>query len=85
MQEDDQTYEAPRRRFRLIPITVTMLSLLCVVKVNEAYINSRQLREIYGVRDATASSAPKEEAKAEEKPAEAAAIDLKKRRRSTGM
>lgn len=66
--EDEET--TPRRRFRLIPITVTMLTLLLVVRVNEVYLNSRQLREFYGVRDASASGAPKEEAKAEEKPAE---------------
>lgn len=43
-----------RRRFRLIPLTVTMLSLLLVIKVNDLYLNSRQLRELYGVRDASA-------------------------------
>jgi len=45
--------------FRLIPITVTMLTLLFAMKVNDLYIGSRQLREFYGIRDA-AAEAPKE-------------------------
>ena len=31
---------------RLLPITVTMLSLLLVIKANDLYFNSRQLREL---------------------------------------
>jgi flagellar motility protein MotE (MotC chaperone) len=61
---------AKPRRMRLLPLTVTMLSLLFVVKVNELYLGSKQLREIYGARDAQA-----EEKKAEQKPAEHAAAD----------
>lgn len=43
-----------RRKVRLLPVTVTMLSLLLIIKVNEVYIGSRQLREMYSVRDAVA-------------------------------
>jgi flagellar motility protein MotE (MotC chaperone) len=50
-----------RRGFRLLPLTVTMLSLLLLVKFNELYIQSQNLREFYGVREAVAS-AKKEEA-----------------------
>ena len=57
-----KTARKPRRIMRLLPITVTMLSLLLVIKANDLYFNSRQLRELYAVRDASA-----EEKKAEEK------------------
>lgn len=69
-----------RRRFRLLPLTVTMLSLLLVIKVNDLYLNSRQLREFYGVRDAAAEekAAAETAAKKEEaKPAEAASAPAK--------
>lgn len=61
-KSSDNGQPKARRGFKLISITMTMLALLFVVKVNELYFNSKQLREIYGVRDATA------EEKAEEKP-----------------
>ncbi len=48
--------------FRLLPITVTMLSLLLVVKVNEVYIGSQKLKELYSVRDAVAEDKPAEKA-----------------------
>ncbi len=58
--------EKTRRMFRLLPLTVTMLSLLLVVKLNELYINSKSLREVYAARDAVAEE-KKETAKADEK------------------
>lgn len=58
---------ARRRIFRLLPITVTMLSLLFIIKLNEVYIGSQHLREMYGVRDASA-----EDKQAEAKPADPA-------------
>lgn len=58
---------APKRRaFRLLPMTVTMLSLLFIIKVNEVYLGSERLRDVYGVRDASASE-KKEEKKEEPK------------------
>lgn len=66
-----------KRTFRLMPITSTMLALLLIIKVNELYIGSRQLKEFYGVREAAASDkkeeAPAADAKPEEKPADAKA------------
>lgn len=56
-----------RRIMRLLPITVTMLSLLFIIKVNELYIGSQHLREMYDVRDAAAEE-KKEEKKDEKKP-----------------
>ncbi len=49
-------------RFRLLPLTLAMLFLLLVVKLNGVYLHSRELNELLAVRDATASSAPKKEA-----------------------
>ncbi len=84
--------KAKRRIVRLLPLTITMLSLLFVIKVNELYIGSQQLRDLYAARDAVAADKKedkKEEAKAEsgahgseegkaaEKPAEAKAEDAK--------
>ncbi len=61
----------PKRRIvRLLPLTVTMLSLLFVIKMNEVYIGSEHLREMYGARDAVAEE-KKDEAKHEEKKDEA--------------
>jgi flagellar motility protein MotE (MotC chaperone) len=60
-----------RRIVRLLPLTVTMLSLLFIVKMNEVYLGSKHLREIYAVRDAVAEE-KKPEAKPEEKAAEPA-------------
>jgi flagellar motility protein MotE (MotC chaperone) len=72
---DDTHYEdedqAPQpRRFRLLPLTTVMLSLLLVIKVNELYIGSQTLRELYAARSAEASGAEKKE---EAKPAADAA------------
>lgn len=53
-----------RRRFRLIPLTMLMLSLMLVIQVNELYSDSLKLRAFYGVQDAQA---------ADDKPADAAA------------
>lgn len=61
-----RTPKTKRRMVRLLPLTITMLSLLFVIKMNEVYLGSRQLREIYGARDAVA-----EEKKAQAAPAEA--------------
>lgn len=49
-------------RMRLMPLTMAMLSLLLVAKLNDVYWNSKQLSDLLSVRDATASPAPKEEA-----------------------
>lgn len=46
-------------RFRLMPLTMAMLSLLLVAKLNDLYINSRQLNELLNVRDARAEEAAK--------------------------
>lgn len=62
----------PPRAMRLLPITVTMLSLLFIIKANEVYIGSRQLQAMYGVRDAIAQDEKKPEEKA------AAPADAKK-------
>lgn len=51
-------------RLRLMPLTMAMLSLLLVAKVNDLYWNSKELGELLNTRDAKA-----EEAKSEEKPA----------------
>lgn len=66
----------PKRRIvRLLPLTITMLSLLFIIKMNEVYLGSRQLREIYGARDAVAeekkteADAKKDESKTDAAPA----------------
>lgn len=67
----------PKRRIiRLLPITVTMLSLLFIIKVNELYVGSRQLREMYSVRDAMAEE--KKEEKKEDKKDEKHGEEAKK-------
>lgn len=67
---DDE--EVTPRRFRLIPITSVMLALLLVIKLNELYIGSQKLRDLYSARDAVASekSEKKEEPKADAEHAE---------------
>ncbi len=76
--EDQENALAPRR-FRLLPITTVMLSLLLVIKVNELYIDSERLRELYATRDAEASGAEKkEEEKAAEPVKDAAPAEAKK-------
>lgn len=50
----------PRRllraaRFRVMPLTMAMLCLLFVAKINDVYWNSRQLSEFLNVRDAKAA------------------------------
>lgn len=67
----DDEDEAPKpRRLRVLPLTMAMMALFLVVKLNEAYIGSTKLREMYGPRDAIASAPKKEEPKEEAKPAE---------------
>ncbi len=67
-----------RRTFRLMPITMTMLTLLLIIKVNDVYIGSRQLKEVYGVREASAEdkkeadAAPADKAAGDAKPADKA-------------
>jgi flagellar motility protein MotE (MotC chaperone) len=56
--EQDET-PSPRRRFRLMHLTMVMLSLLFVSKLTEVATGASQL---LAVRDAQASSAPKEDA-----------------------
>lgn len=62
-----KSFKPAPRRMRLLPLTITMLSLLLLMRLNDLYWNSAQLRKVYAVRDAVASE-KKEEA---EKPAEA--------------
>ena len=56
-------------RFRLMPLTVTMLALLLVIKLNDVFIGSRELDRALSVTSAYAEDAEKktEEAKPEEK------------------
>ncbi len=61
--DHDDSLPTPRR-LRLLPLTIIMLSLLLVIKVNELYIGSRQLKELYSVREATASEQKAEPEKA---------------------
>ena len=67
----------PRRRLRLLPLTITMLSLLLVVKLNEIYIGSQQLRAFYAVNDASAEEKKADAAKPADKPADAKSADAK--------
>jgi flagellar motility protein MotE (MotC chaperone) len=67
------TPKVTKRRFRLLPMTATMLALLLVVKLNEVYLGSEQLRALYTARDAVAEEkkeAAEEHAEAEKKPAD---------------
>lgn len=66
--EHDDEYPTPRR-LRLIPLTMVMLSLLLIIKLNELYIGSRELRDLYSVRNAVAEDKPA----AKEEPAKAEA------------
>ena len=70
------------RRFRLIPLTMSMLGLMLVIQINELYNDSLKLRAFYGVREATAEEAKdakptdvkadaKADPKADAKPADA--------------
>ena len=43
-----------RRRVRLLPLCMTMMSLLLVIKVNEVYIGSEKLRALYTAQEAQA-------------------------------
>lgn len=71
LDEQDTGATPSRRVFRLVPLTMMMASLMLVIKVNELYIGSQQLRELYTARDAhaeqkkenTPPEAKKEEAK----------------------
>ncbi len=51
-----------RRRLRLLPLTITMMALLFIVKMNELYIDSKPLREMYSAREAIAEDAKKPDA-----------------------
>lgn len=68
--EDDEALST--RRFRLLPVTMAAMALFLVIKVNEVYVGSAKLQELYGTRDAVA-----EEKKAEEKKADAKKEDAK--------
>ena len=57
-------------RFRIMPLTVTMLSLVLIIKLNELYIGSRALDEALNVHSAKAADAPKEEKTDAQKPDE---------------
>ena len=60
--------EPKRRRVRLLPLTVTMMALLFIIKVNEVYIGSKPLRELYTAQEAQAE----DKADAAPKPADGA-------------
>ncbi len=60
-------------RFRLLPLTLAMLTLLFIVKLNDLYINSRQLSELLDAHNAKAADAPPADAA---KPADAAPADV---------
>lgn len=62
-----KTHQPKRRRVRLLPITVTMLSLFFVIKLNEVYIGSQHLRDVYAVRDSVAADEKKDDKKEEKK------------------
>lgn len=61
-----------KRTVRLLPVTITMLSLLLVIKINEVYLGSQRLREMYDVRSASAED---EKAKEEKSTTPAATPD----------
>lgn len=77
------------RALRIVPLTTTMLALVLLVKLNELVVDSRSLRELYGVREASASDTPaagedkktppKDEAKDSGKKEEPAASDAAKK------
>lgn len=52
-------------RFRLMPLTMTMLALLLVVKLNDVFVGSRELHRMLSVSSAHAQAEAKPEAKAE--------------------
>lgn len=65
-------------RLRLMPLTLAMLSLLLLVKLNDLYIGSRQLTELLSTRDARAEEKAEEAKPTEEtKPAEEVKADAK--------
>ena len=45
-------------RFRVLPLTLAMLTLLFLVKLNDLYLNSRQLSELLDTHNANAADAP---------------------------
>ena len=69
-------------RFRVLPLTLAMLTLLFVVKLNDLYLNSRQLSELLDTHSAQAADAPDakpaDAAAPADKPADAAASDAAK-------
>jgi flagellar motility protein MotE (MotC chaperone) len=58
MTSYDDDDARPRRRFRLMPVTMTMLSLLLVAKLTET---ATGVNDLLSIRNAQASSAAKEE------------------------
>lgn len=75
------------RMLRLLPVTVTMLSLLLIIKTNELYFESRKLRELYAIREASAEEKKdekKDEKKSEEKKSEEKKGEAKKEESSHG-
>ena len=79
-RQSSKKTQQKRRRVRLLPLTITMLSLLFIIKVNELYLGSKQLREMYGAHDAVAEDKkPADDAKADgkDKPADAKAEPAK--------
>lgn len=64
-------------RFRLMPLTMTMLALLLVVKLNDVFIGSRELTRTLSVSSAEAADAKKEEAPAKDEKAADAKADAK--------
>lgn len=64
-------------RLRLMPLTVTMLALMLVIKLNDIFIHSRELNRTLSVSSAYAEEEKKAEAKADS-PEEAAKPEEKK-------
>lgn len=54
-------------RFRVMPLTMTMLALLLVMKLNDLYIGSTMLRDALSISQAVAEDAPAEKPKEEAK------------------
>ena len=76
--EDDEDAPAPkRRRMRLIPLTATMMTLVFIIKLNDVYIGSRELSELYTAHEAQAED-KKPDADAAPKDAAATPADAAK-------
>ncbi len=48
---------SPRRRLRIMPLTLTMLSLLFVLKAGDVYFDTQALHEALSIREASAADA----------------------------